>query len=525
MRSIPLAMTWELLWSGRWGLVAAALAANAVPIAILAALRTEGAINPDDSSGFLMHLVMMQLNMVIFGAALLVVQGEPARLYAWPLRTSTLVAWRLLPTMALAAVESIACTLLINKLFQLGWPLWGPALFLAVGMAAVSAARWLTDRSAWIVPAIALVGLVLGLWNKARYGAMFSEPTRLWRHVTPSEVAFLLAVTFFAYGVGVAAVARNRRGEAPLSLGILARIDRWLDPGPRVDVPFPTPSAAHGWAEWRQKGWVMPITVLVSMLVGLVAWLASIRDARELWGGALGFGSLLPWIGVIGAMLFGNTNPRDGDMGMGQSLATRPISCTGLAYAILRTAAKSTALTWGLWAACVLVVGLAVGAAGIDPWPAARGLAWWYAPATLLGTWVVLATLAAILLVGRLNRTVKGACAGLAVFLGLTLLVRYALPPAVHAPLRQGLVAGTGAILVLATTWAFVAARRRALVDAVVPCVAACVWLTLLAGILEAAVTSSSAPWSGCVFFAGLAALVVAPLATTPLAIASNRHR
>ena len=50
MRSIPVAMTWEMLRRGSWTLTGFALMANLLPVLMLAALRQEGPFDPGDSS-------------------------------------------------------------------------------------------------------------------------------------------------------------------------------------------------------------------------------------------------------------------------------------------------------------------------------------------------------------------------------------------------------------------------------------------------------------------------------------------
>src|SRR5262245_16338042 len=171
MRSIPLALTWELLERGRWWLIAGLLAANVCPAIIYVALRLERAVDLEDTSQIVMHVVMMQINMMVFGAAICAAQGQPSRLYAFPVPTSSLVAWHLLPAMLLLALELVVSTALLNATFHLDWPVWGPAMFLAVAFAAIDAVRWwLTEKSPWFPFALGFVSLVMGCWYKSRYG-------------------------------------------------------------------------------------------------------------------------------------------------------------------------------------------------------------------------------------------------------------------------------------------------------------------------------------------------------------------
>src|SRR5712691_2504066 len=132
MRSIPLAMTWEMFAHGRWILIAAALGANVLPALILTALRHEGTIDPSDPSQLVMHMVLVQINMFCFAAAAFAAQGEPSRLFAFPVPTSSLVAWKMLPAMVLVSLETLVSSAALNVVFDLNWPLWGPALFVAV---------------------------------------------------------------------------------------------------------------------------------------------------------------------------------------------------------------------------------------------------------------------------------------------------------------------------------------------------------------------------------------------------------
>src|SRR5262245_36173251 len=107
MRSIPLAMTWELFQRGRWWLIAGLLAANAFPTLAFIALKHEGGVDPEDPSQIIMHVMMMQMNMFLFGTAIFAAQGHPSRLYALPVANSSLVAWHLIPAMLLMALEVV----------------------------------------------------------------------------------------------------------------------------------------------------------------------------------------------------------------------------------------------------------------------------------------------------------------------------------------------------------------------------------------------------------------------------------
>ena len=67
MRSVPLAMTWEMLWKGFWTLIGLSLAANALPVFLLTALRSDGAIDVNEPVWVIMHLTLIQISVFVFG--------------------------------------------------------------------------------------------------------------------------------------------------------------------------------------------------------------------------------------------------------------------------------------------------------------------------------------------------------------------------------------------------------------------------------------------------------------------------
>lgn len=344
MRSIPEAMVWEMWRKGRWILLLGALGANVLPVLLLAVLRNDGAIRPQDPSFIVMHVVLVQVNMMILSAAIFTAQGSPSRLFTLPVATSSLVTWHLFPAMVLMWLLSALSSVALNAVFDLNWPVWGPAMFAAVALAAVQGALWLTEKSGWEVVAFALVALGLGLWFKSRYGATFAQPAWLWNEVTPVEVATMLAVIFLAWFAAVAGLARHRCGESLPSLGIIAWLNRIFDPAPDVGQPFHSAAQAQDWYEWRQKGWAMPAMVVFGVVGAFGLWLIFNRNAHELFNAYLVGGGLLSVGGLIGGLIVGNSGPNDADFNMGNFLATRPITTSNIARTILKTAAKSTVI-------------------------------------------------------------------------------------------------------------------------------------------------------------------------------------
>ena len=165
MKSIPAALTWELFERGKWNILGALLTGNVLPMLLIAALKREGAIDSEGSSLISIHVTTLLINATIFGGALFSAMGNPARLYAFPAPTSVIVAWQLLPAMVVMALACLVTTVAFNVVFNLDWPIWGPALFMPVALAACAACFWLTEKSPWYTLVVGgPVAVIVGVW-------------------------------------------------------------------------------------------------------------------------------------------------------------------------------------------------------------------------------------------------------------------------------------------------------------------------------------------------------------------------
>jgi hypothetical protein len=525
MRSILVAMTWEMLTRGRWSLLAFALGANLLPTLLFTALRYQGSVDPEDPCMLVMQLTLIQIQILILGCAAFDAQGQPARLYAMPIATTSLVAWQMLPAMLLVGLECLVSIACLNAVFDLHWPLWGPALFAAAGVAGIQAVLWSMEKSAWLLLGVGVVGAVFGLWFKSRMGPMFSMPSHPWFELTPGEVFTLQTFVGLSYYGAVVGVARRRCGEPLPSLGIIAWIARVFDPPPDVGAPFATAEEAHFWFEWRQKGLIMPAIVVFGMAMGLGVWVLFIRELEDLFEGFVAGGAMLSLIGFIGLAL-GIAGPNDESFEMGHFFATRPLTNTAISRTLLKVLAKSVLIAWTIWAVPFVVLTAVLFAKGAIPSvETLNDWGWWYFPATLLGCWTVASVFASIGMTGRpalLPQLVSG---GFAVFIGLKLFSKFALPAENQLMFDRGVGVAVGALLATVTIWAFVAARRRGLIGTPTIAVALSVSGVLSGLIALDWMLHPARPLMLGVMAIGVVSLVVAPLATAPLALAWNRNR
>jgi hypothetical protein len=151
---------------------------------------------------------------------------------------------------------------------------------------------------------------------------------------------------------------------------------------------------------------------------------------------------------------------------------------------------------------------------------------WWYFPATLLGPWIVTGNLASLLLQGgRHSYLLQLACGIPVAVFTIAMASKFLLSHEAQVILNWTLVVLTTTSLVITSAWAFVAARRRKLIQGPTLWAATIVWATATAGMALKWPEYATPHWGGYLLIAAAAALVVAPVAAVPLALSWNRHR
>lgn len=525
MRSIPQALVWEMWRRGWWYMLGGLLAANLMPALLFTALQFHGAIDPEHTSFLVMHVVLVLINGFVFAAMVFSAMGDMRRLYAMPASTPTLVTWHLLPIMVLVLAESAASSAVLNAEFGLGWPVWGPAFFVTVMVAAVAALHWVTEHSGWELVAMMIVPLALGLWFKSRYGETFSMPELFWRQVTPVEGGTMTVIALLAYAAAVYGVSRNRRGEPLPSPGVLAWLERTFDPAPYRGGRFRSSAAAQFWFEWRKKGMVMPAATVMGLVVGLVIWLVANRDLNALLEGLLAGGGLLSVAALVGGLMMGNCGSTDQDFSMASFQATRPITDTQMARAFLKTGVRSVALGWLIWVAAIALFFVLHTIAGVPapPWP--KSLGWWYFPAVLVGAWATLSFLTSLGLTGHSRLAIYLFCGSLGILSVMMTAVKLTLSLEQQRTFWHVAITLTSLAVTFASACAFWAARRRQLIGWATVYVAASIWLALSSLVALANVFHARERYALFAALSAACALAVVPLATMPLAVTHNRHR
>lgn len=522
MRSISAAMTWDLWRRGRWTLGAVALTMLALPMLILWMI---GNLLPDDQSAHLLNFLFVQTLLVTgIGALLALNMQNVRRLYPYPATTAALLNGQLVPSALLLAVGVVIWTFTANGLFELRWASWEPALFGIPALVAAYAAMWLCMGSLWMIPLLAVVCGVFGSWMKWHFGPMFGDTVHAWSSITPAEAIALAVATVVSYRGALVGLARARRGEPPISVGVVKWLESLSDRAPLADAPFPSAIAAQTWY-FQQRGWIAPVTVLAFITFALVIWSFVSRDVVELVAAFANGCWFISIAAVLGGVVLGSVGSRD-DVVMGQFLATRPITSLDLSRRLLIVAVKNLALAWIIWGTVLLVIMLVLRLSGHSPWsylpPEFR---WQSLAGAMLLSWAAMASVIALALWGR-ARLVSQLFVGLSLgYVALMLLAKFGLHDQAREALMHGLVAVTGLAFTAIPIVAFGAARKRGLIEGPVAVAAIAIWIALVGASMMSMPADFDLPRSSQFLLYGSLALVVAPIALAPLAITWNRTR
>jgi hypothetical protein len=526
MRSIPAAITWELLRRARWSLAAGLLGAHVLPLIILGALSLDGALDVHDPDLFPLQISLQLINMFLFGAVVASAQGTPSRLYTHPIATSSLVAWQLMTSMALVILECLLSTSILNTMYGMSWPLWGPALFAATAFAALQATIWFFEKSAWMPLAAIIVSVFLGGWYILRFRSFFDPRFIMWGEVTSSESVTLLAIACASWWIALAGVRRNRCGEPPRSLGIIDWLYQRFDFAPAVSASFRTPEEAQFWFEWQRKGWSVPATVIFGLVICLSGWAIFNRDSTQLIETLIFGGVLLSGSALICGLLMGHAGLQGPKYDMGHFLASRPMSTTSFARATLKVAGKSVLLAWTIWAATFLAVYVMMLATRAAPQPfLPRGLPWWYFPATLLGCWTVVAIVTSGILTGRTTLLSQLWCGLIAIGIAAAVSAKFGLAREAQVQLYYGVLTVIAIGFVGGSVWAFHCARKQRLIGPPTLLFSLGTWVILSSVVITEWLRQPVERLPVYLFVVGLAALSVVPLAAAPLALSWNRTR
>lgn len=550
MNSISSVMLWELFTRGRWQIPGWFLLGNTLPFLLYAAFH-HFQVDFADPAMVTMHVVLLQLTMLIFGQGIVAAQGSLSRLFLLPITTQRIVAWHCLPGSLLLGLEIAISLGIQNAYFGLHQPILGPALFAAAAWACAQRLVGQAHRTLRSVLIAATPCVLAFCWFGARHGGWFQQPVHYWRHLTATEFGTILLGSAACYLLTINAISRDRCGEhlavLPIWRAIENGLEQFLAGLFHAKAQFGSATEAQLWFEWRSKGFAFPAIVFFVALVNAVVvptrmlvtgnWTESLQDFQKV---TLAGGFLLPIVAGLAGLLLGTTSsgPQSRDHSatirdlntsgpfdrMGSFPASRPITNSQFASVILQTAVKSVACSWGLWALVTVIATLIGVLTDVPLLPQVSSpIRNWYLPGTLLAAWIGMTGVASAVLTGRFavfSMTFFTAVFSVVIF---NLLLDHYVSPQIHQLITTSFSVLIALGVLAGTALAFFVALRKSAIPTrhCLRCLIFSIALTVLALLLQPPGLAAAA----YLWIPAFSALVILPLATTPLAIAWNRHR
>jgi|GEM_PF-4966918 len=530
MRSVEVALASDYARRGLWIIPVVLLSITALPLWLYAAFRHDGGIQPGMREAVVLHVT---LTLVMgAGAAISVFQahGKLARHFRLPISSARLVACQMgLGMLTVVAMYVIAAGTL--NLGGNGWPVVGPAMFLAASLACSLAVIWSLEGSI-VAQLIGMLATTFPLivWFNRNYGArIMGDWQHMWSQPTAGDALALGGLSLVAYGAAVLGVSRVRRGDT-FDFSLLIRWWEQLFENALPVSSFHGPHAAQGWFEWRQKLTAVPAILMAAFqLLMLALWANGYMETKPLLGSqAFPLMILVVVMPLVFGLVTGICSQESGKPSMRYLIATRPVTDTLLAFAILRNCLLGLLMSWGTWLASFgMIVAVAWWA---DPrellldWPlgltvnnvAAVGSFY------LLVSWTITTLMATLVATGRAWLIV----AATIVLFGLIMLfslLKQIIPPAQFEVLFRGWLLLSGGLFLGGTIVAFAVAFARRLISLRVLLPSLAFWLLAVAVLIYSSPSMQDPAflWQCC----GFLSLSVAPFAAMPLAIHFNRHR
>lgn len=559
MTAMILALSRDYLRRSAWPFVGALCYFIGIPWLITGLMKWQGFQPPAEA--FATLPLSFTYLVILLPAALLAVWigqggkcfGIAPRLYCLPMETWLLAVCRLLQAAATVIALYLITTAAYNELFGTVWPLMAPLFGLIVLAWWIQAWSWaLLDFR--IGKLLALLAVILSLgygiaWHLRLETA--DGPAIIWREYSLIEVLALTVYAVGAFAVGLHAVARHRHGDA---IGLDVWLDRLAGWWKRLFVQrlprFESAEQAVYWLEWTRRGVAMP--ALMAFLATAVPVIGAMRVAGG-WCSpmhvlevqlVLGL-AMFPQLAFIFGMVLGHRNTNSSATHYDSYSATRPLTDAALSSIFLRSSLRSIASAYAVATACCLPVigwvcwqqGPAELASLTRKIPLFAELGPWAIPvvyvASFLASWATMGIGATIVLVGRMRWIAW--CVGLPIGLlvGWMILINVVLPRPISLIVSAAGAGAFGLVCLLVTLWAFTRAARRGLTTLGAGWISLFAWLALCGAALAIVsllpLPASPPPaivrYLALPLLPGLLALVFAPLATAPLALARNRHQ
>lgn len=537
MRSVLQALIWDSLRYSGWAHLLL-LASCLLPMVIYALIIPIGPASGLQAGDPVMML--LEVSLMPFVIFLLIMGGAVSfanmgQLHSKPLSNLSITAWRTIGGSLLLALQSILIIGLTNKVFDVGWPMAGTALFTVAMWFVMQPFLCLGGKSfsGFFITSAPIV-LMLG-WLGTRYKPI-GGGNRDWNEISLSETVQLLAVIGVFAWCSLRSVALARRGDGlplPSWLGnVWQTIISWPAERDRNLKPFRSVSRALFWYEWRWKGWALAMAYAVMLAIVVPIEMVRAPLLENYIGVVFGLyaGMILPAtiLGVLSGFQLesmqisltpgkNNWTQRNEVDELGSFQATRPVSNASIARSKLLVCLSSVILTAALGlliASPALVTAVNRGTLG----SIVTQQKIFIMPIAALLMWISTSNIIALMSTGRTKLLGSGVIALLAAFVGVLSLLEWLASTQVKELVLQSLLVLFTLALVSLAVWTYVRSyRARYIAKTEVVIAMAIVLAFSIAACFQMTVDVCT--------LVGAGVLCVLPWAATPLAIGWNRHR
>ena len=521
-------LAWEFWSRNRYWLLLAPLCAALIPVIVFTSLLSAhgqpSLRGLQDIDG--LHVLFYWITVLSFGVSILPALATPSFRYTLPASSFVLVAAPMACAMTTVFAQYSIVALILNRLFDAGWSIWGPGLMAAVLVAWLHVVQWSTWNS---------VGLRILVWLASGLALVFAI---VWWAISlgPQRGGFLHSIDRKLVGTfGLAALACVSAGVGGFSMlrqgsgTDVRRLVDWVRQrvalGTQVRAtPFSSPQSAQFWLEWWERGYALPLGFAS---IGIAATLLELCLPRKFEGISLPMSFCLYLLLLISiGILLGGRSRR---YAFGNFNGSRPLSDGQLATATLKSCPLGLIASAVLWVyfmtlyelilqyrhKSIIIAAIHLNGVVVVVAPFAFGL---------IFAWTAVGLVTSLVLAGR-----DAMCVGFGLaFLVASgsILVPLCLPHGYRSDFQLVYWLFWRVVFLVGCGVTYVASWRRRLISKRTLCLATLVIFTT--GSLAIAFTHfTGPPIDRRSLLIGLSwwALIPIPLAAAPLAVYVNRHR
>jgi|GEM_PF-5457563 len=280
----------------------------------------------------------------------------PKRYFTLPVTTRFLIFRNLVPRILTVIILSQITFNLFIFLTGIEVSIIALTLFSITAMLLFNSMLWYAQSAPYTgIPLLVIVSGIVVLWFNAIHGSLyFSKPWMMWSRVSMDQAIFMGSCVIVSIFIGLRGVKRLRCGEKQgFPKGIKWLLEKTISPREKLKK-LGSPISAQLWYEWKRKGIIPLVAVLIFYLIFLISISFRYYSPSSIVAGFFYFLFLIFISSVLLAKLFGKFHPDRKNYTIRSFQATLPLKTRDLCYFKLKTAMKSLILCWVSIIACII---------------------------------------------------------------------------------------------------------------------------------------------------------------------------